>query len=114
MSTYIKKKLLPVKVYYQRLLKSFVIASIIMIFSLVLGILGYHYICHLKWLDPLSNALRLIGDMCPVDIVIDETKKVFASFYALFSGISFLTSFAILMTNSLQRLLYKFHIDRNE
>ena len=40
--------------------------------------------------------------------------KLFATFYALYSGVAFLTIMAVLMAPLLHRLLHKFHIEISE
>lgn len=110
-----KKKALPSKkVYYKRLLTSFLVATGFMVFSLTLGVFGYHFICDLPWVDSLLNASMILGGMGPVDVLQNNAGKIFASFYALYSGISFLSAFAILIAPALHRLLHKFHLDTDE
>lgn len=109
-----KKPLAPKHVYYKRLLKSFIVATIYMIFSLMLGVLGYHFICGFKWVDALVNASMILGGMGPVDIVPNDAGKVFTSFYALYSGVSFLSAFAILIAPALHRLLHKLKLEVEE
>ena len=55
--------------------------------GLGIGVLGYHYLCGLGWLDSLLNASMILGGMGPVDPLVGPSAKIFASFYALFSGI---------------------------
>ena len=102
------------KTYIQRLSKSFILASVFMLVSLLLGVTGYHYIGHLTWIDSLVNASMILGGMGPVDVIKNDTGKVFTSFYALYSGVSFLTAFSILIAPALHRLLHKFHLDRDD
>lgn len=99
------------KTYYKRLGFSFVISMCFLTFSLMIGILGYHFIGGLPWVDALVNASMILGGMGPVDAITSTPGKVFASFYALYSGISFLTSFSILLAPALHRLLHQFHLD---
>ncbi len=111
MNTVLKKPLPPKNVYYRRLLNSFLIAVAFLLFSLTIGVLGYHYIGKLEWIDALLNASMILGGMGPVDIIKNDAGKVFSSFYALYSGISFLSAFAILIAPAIHRLLHKFHLD---
>ena len=102
------------KVFYKRLLKSFLVASLFLLFSLTLGVFGYHYICKLGWLDALANASMILGGMGPIDVIKNDAGKIFISFYALYSGISFLSAFAILIAPALHRLLHKFHLETDK
>jgi hypothetical protein len=103
-------KLASTKEYFNRLLKSFSIAVCFLSLSLIMGILGYHFWGELGWLDSLHNASMILGGMGPVDPIKTNSGKIFASIYAIYSGVSFLTAFSILMAPALHRLLHKFHI----
>ena len=102
------------KTYIQRLGRSFILATVFMVASLLLGVAGYHFIGNLPWIDALVNASMILGGMGPVDVIKNDAGKLFTSFYALYSGVSFLTAFSILMAPALHRLLHKFHLDRDD
>ena len=102
------------KIYIQRLSRSFMLASVFMVGSLLLGVAGYHFIGNLPWIDSLVNASMILGGMGPVDVIKNDAGKVFTSFYALYSGVSFLTAFSILMAPALHRVLHKFHLDHDD
>jgi len=46
-----------------------------------------------------------------VDPVRTTVGKVFASAYAIFSGIAFITTVGILLTPAVHRFLHRFHLD---
>jgi hypothetical protein len=79
--------------------------------SLVLGILGYHYFEHLPWIDALVNAAMLLGGMGPVNELHTNAGKLFASFYALYSGIVFLVSVGVILAPLYHRFLHRFHLE---
>lgn len=83
-------------------------------FSLAIGILGYHYLAGFSWVDSLLNASMILAGMGPVDTLQTLTGKIFASFYALFSGIGFLASMGILMAPVVHRLFHRFHLELDE
>ena len=83
----------------------------IILASLVLGMLGYHYLESLSWIDSLLNASMILGGMGPVDQLKTDSGKVFASFYALYSGIILLASVGILAAPLFHRLLHRFHLE---
>jgi hypothetical protein len=68
----------------------------------------------MEWIDALVNASMILGGMGPVDVVTTDSGKIFTSFYALYSGISFLTAFAILIAPALHRLLHKLKLEVEE
>jgi hypothetical protein len=87
------------------------LALCILAFSLGLGIAGYHYLGGLDWIDALLNASMILTGMGPVDILRGNSAKLFASFYALFSGIVFLGVASILVAPFAHRFLHKFHLE---
>ena len=67
----------------QQLLRAVVVIAL----SLSLGILGYHLIAGLGWVDAFLNAAMILGGMGPVDPLVTPGAKLFAGGYALFSGL---------------------------
>jgi hypothetical protein len=108
------KPLLPVHAFIGRLTLHF-LGSICLIFSaLGIGVLGYHEFESLPWIDSLLNASMILGGMGPVDPVKTVAGKLFASFYALFSGIVFLVAVAVIFTPLFHRFLHKFHLAEDD
>jgi len=79
--------------------------------SLALGVLGYHLIAGLSWIDAVVNAAMILTGMGPVNEMTTVGAKLFASFYALFSGVAFLTIVAVLLAPAVHRFLHRFHLD---
>lgn len=93
----------------------FLLVAVAMIFgSLVLGILGYHYLEKLAWIDALVNAAMILGGMGPVNELHTNAGKLFASFYALYSGIVFLVSVGVILAPLYHRFLHRFHLEMEE
>ncbi|MBL7891511.1 MAG: hypothetical protein JNL63_02680 [Bacteroidia bacterium] len=105
-----KKPLLPVKRFVGRLLNNLLIAFILIALALLIGILGYHFVCGLAWIDSLLNASMILAGMGPVDIIQTNAGKLFASFYAVFSGVAFLSIIAVILAPVVHRFLHKFHL----
>ena len=105
------KPLLPKKEYYNRLFRNFLLGAAIVAFSLLIGILGYHFTEHLGWLDSLLNAAMILTGMGPVNPMTTTASKLFASFYSLFSGVVFLTTIAFVLAPAAHRFLHKFHLE---
>ncbi len=82
--------------------------------SLVLGILGYHFFEGLPYIDALVNAAMLLGGMGPVNELHTNAGKLFASFYALYSGIVFLVSVGVILAPLYHRFLHRFHLELEE
>jgi len=90
------------------------VAGGIVFVSLVLGVLGYHFFEGLPWLDALLNASMILTGMGPVEQLHSTGGKLFASFYALFSGIVFITTAGLLLAPLMHRLMHKFHLESKE
>jgi len=104
-------KLLPFPRFVGRVGKAFLTAFCIVVVGLLLGVLGYHFIAGLKWLDAVLNSAMILTGMGPVDPMKDAASKVFASAYALFSGVIFLTSIGIVLAPVFHRVVHKFHLE---
>lgn len=78
--------------------------------SLLLGVAGYHWIGGLAWVDALLDASMILAGMGPVSPLSSDAAKIFASVYALFSGVAFLTTFSILIAPILHRVLHQLHL----
>ncbi len=78
--------------------------------SLFIGILGYHFLEDLSWLDSFLNASMILGGMGPVNPVKTNAGKIFASFYALYSGVVLLASVGVLAAPIFHRFLHRFHL----
>ena len=79
--------------------------------ALMIGVVGYHVFGGLGWLDSLLNASMILTGMGPVDHLGSDAGKWFASAYALFSGIVFLSSVGVLMAPLVHRFLHRFHLE---
>lgn len=102
--------LLPFRSFLVRLLRSTLVAAFFILVSLGIGVVGYHRLAHLPWLDSLLNASMILAGMGPVDRVSSAAGKWFASGYALFSGVAFLTGVGVFMAPIAHRLLHHFHL----
>lgn len=99
--------------YYQRLYRSMGLFFVLLIICLGIGILGYHYFAKLEWLDSLHNASMILSGMGPVAEIKTVSGKLFSSFYALFSGVAFITNIGLLLTPVVHRFFHKMHVENN-
>lgn len=107
-------KLAPVKVFRKRVLKASLVSFLLFSFSLLIGIMGYHYFGKLQWVDSFINAAMILGGMGPVNQLDNDTAKIFAGCYALFSGVTFLIGMGVVLAPLLHRFMHKFHLDLDE
>ena len=86
------------------------LALAIMAVALGIGVAGYHFMAGLPWIDALLNASMILTGMGPVDVLRSNAAKVFASLYALFSGVVFISLMGLLLSPIAHRVLHKFHL----
>jgi hypothetical protein len=97
-----------------RLIRNASIVSVLISGALALGATGYHTLDGLPWLDAVLNAAMILTGMGPVNPVTTASAKVFATFYALFSGVFFLTMVAVLLAPAVNHFLRRFHLDLSD
>jgi hypothetical protein len=106
--------LLPRELFIRRLISYVFIACVLIILSLGIGVLGYRFFEGMSWLDALMNASMILGGMGPVNELHTSGGKLFASFYALFSGIAFLAIAGTLIAPIAHRFLHQLHLEMDE
>lgn len=105
-----KQPLAKKSVFVRRLALNGLIGLVLLFFSLGLGMVGYHFLENLSWIDSLLNASMILGGMGPVNPLQTVAGKIFASFYALYSGVILLASVGILAAPIFHRFLHHFHL----
>ena len=114
MFTHKQKKLAPVSVFIKRLAFSIIISSLFILVTLAMGIAGYHWIAGFGWVDSLLNASMILGGMGPVGELQTTGAKIFASIYALLSGLVFVGVMGVMISPILHRMLHRIHIDEGD
>jgi hypothetical protein len=94
-----------------RMINHLIAALCLLFVSLLLGIAGYMIFEHLSLLDAFLNSSMLLGGMGPVNMPDTTWGKIFAGCYALYAGLVFIVSAALIFTPVLHRILHKFHWD---
>jgi hypothetical protein len=111
MYEHFRQPLIPRAAFFLRVVWHVLIALGIVLVSLTIGIVGYHGFEDLSWIDATVNASMILGGMGPMNPLNTNAGKLFASFYALFSGIIFLVAIAVLLAPAVHRFLHRFHIE---
>jgi len=106
--------LAPTSIFVRRLLASLGIALSLIAVALSIGIAGYHILGRFNWIDSLLEASMILGGMGPVNELPNNAVKIFASAYALFSGLMFIAIMGIVLAPVVHRILHKFHVDGSE
>jgi hypothetical protein len=102
--------LAPLHVFRRRIVKSILLGTAVMFVCLMLGVLGYHYFAGIPWLDSLHNASMILSGMGPVVEIKSTAGKLFSSFYALFSGVIFITNIGVFLAPAIHRFFHKLHV----
>ncbi len=103
--------LLPRALFVRRLARWSAVAGAVLLGSLALGICGYHFLEGLPWIDALLDASMILGGMGPVDPIRTTAGKLFASFYALYSGLAIISVAGLLLAPIVHRFLHRFHVE---
>ena len=105
------RHLLPWTLFVRRFLKYLLFSFFLVTVGLGLGIVGYHRFAGFTWVDSFMNASMILTGMGPVGQLTTTTAKLFASIYALFSGLVFLTASSVIIAPIFHRLLHKIHLE---
>lgn len=107
-------ELAPVSVFYKRMLWNLMVACGLLGICLCIGIFGYHYTDNIAWIDALHNASMILSGMGPVVTIKSVGGKLFSSFYALFSGVAFITNIGIILAPMAHRLYHRLHVEESD
>ena len=108
------ERIVPFSVFAKRLVICLAISGLLALVALLIGIAGYHWLGGLGWIDSLLNASMILGGMGPVNQLTTTGAKIFASAYALFSGLVFIAVMGVVFAPIVHRMLHKFHIDEED
>lgn len=97
--------------FYIRLIRGVAIGLIYIAIAQYAGMLGYHYFENMSWVDSFVNAAMILSGMGPVSTLHTNAGKVFAGFYALFSGLLFILVIGIIFAPVVHRFFHKMHME---
>lgn len=100
--------------FFFRVLAHGLVASGVVLVALGAGVLGYRHFEGMSWLDALLNASMILGGMGPVTQLNTTGGKLFASAYALFSGVVFIGVMGLILAPFAHRILHRFHLADDE
>jgi len=86
----------------------------LIIFSLLIGTFGYYHFAQLNWIDSFYMSCMILTGMGPIIEMTSSAAKIFSSFYALYSGIAFLSITAVFFAPIIHRLLHILHVEPDE
>ena len=109
-----KQKVVTWQRFVVRLGRYSLFALILIVFSLAIGVFGYHYIGELDWLTAFHMSSMILTGMGPVAVMNSQAAVLFSSFYALYSGVAFLSITAVFFAPIIHRLLHILHVEEEE
>ena len=106
----------PRRVFVVRMLRNAAIAAGLVGGGLFIGMVGYHRLGGLSWEESFYySAMILSGEGPPPDprlaVAALVRLHIFVGFYALFSGVTFITMVGVLFAPALHRFLHRFHLE---
>jgi hypothetical protein len=101
---------IPRRQFLLRLAHSGVVSAGFIVLSLFAGMLGFHGLEGLSWIDAFLNASMLLGGMGPVHTPATFAGKLFAGLYALYCGLAVLVVAGMMLAPIAHRILHKFHM----
>lgn len=109
-----RQKVVPLTQFLIRVGRYTLVAVTLIIFSVCVGTIGYHYFGKLSWLDSFHMSSMILTGMGPVAEMKTDGAKIFSSFFALYSGVAFLSITAVFFAPIVHRLLHILHVESDE
>ena len=108
-----KQPLLRPRDFLRRVLAHLAATCVLLLGSVAIGMAGYMHYEHLAAIDAFLDTAMLLGGMGPVHIPVTADGKLFAGFFALYAGIVFIATAALLLGPVAHRVLHRFHLDKD-
>ncbi|MBK6785499.1 MAG: hypothetical protein IPG79_18410 [Saprospiraceae bacterium] len=106
-----KQKVVPLQHFLYRLGVYGLFAMGLILFSVMVGMAGYHHFGDISWLDSFYMACMILTGMGPVVEMTTSSAKIFSSLFALYSGVAFLSITAVFFAPIIHRLLHILHVE---
>ena len=109
-----RQKVVPLKHFIIRVGRYGLFSIMLIVLSLGIGIFGYHYIGKTGWLDSFHMSSMILTGMGPVVEMTTKGAKLFSSFYALYSGVAFLSITAVFFAPIIHRILHILQVESDD
>ncbi len=106
-----KDQLLPPREFVLRLGWSVAAGAVLILFSLSIGMIGYHSLENLAWIDAFLEAAMIMSGMGPVATMHSSAAKLFSGCYAIYCGITLIATTGVILAPVIHRSLHKFHLE---
>ena len=107
------ESLAPRGTFLRRLVTSTSLGLLAAAVSLLAGMLGYHGIEGLSWIDAFLNAAMLLGGMGPLEHERNTAGKLFEGIYAIYCGLAVISMAGIIAAPVVHRFLHKLHLEES-
>lgn len=101
------------RVFAGRLLRAVGFGLLLVAVSLGIGMLGYRAFEGMAWIDAFANAAMILSGMGPLQPLVTPAGKVFAGFYAIYSGLALISIAGIVFAPIVHRFLHRFHLEND-
>ena len=106
-----RQALLPRREFIRRLGWSLAAGGVLIAFSLSIGMVGYHLLGGLSWIDAFLDAAMILSGMGPMSPLHSDAAKLFAGCYAIYCGIALIATTGVILAPVIHRALHKFHLE---
>lgn len=106
-----RQPLLSKKEFYLRILRSVVFSLLLLVTTVGIGAIAFHFTEHYNWLDAALNCVLIMTGVGTVGVVNTSAGKVLTGIYSIISTLVFFAILVIIFTPILHRILHKFHLD---
>ena len=96
---------------YLHLTRNGLIGIGLIFLALLIGVLGYHGLEPMSWVDAFLNASMILSGMGPATTLTTSAGKLFAGCYALFSGLAFIAIVVIMLSPLIHKFFRKIHLE---
>jgi hypothetical protein len=109
-----RQPVVPMGRFLSRLGRNLLFGILVIFAALAVGMAGYMYLGGMGLIDAFVNAAMILSGMGPLGELKDDGIKIFAGFYALFSGILFIAVTGLVLAPVFHRVLHRFHVEAGE
>lgn len=108
------QRLAPQHIFLKRVFRGISLGLLLIVISLTIGMCGYHFFESMSWVDAFVNAAMILSGMGPMTPLQTAAGKMFAGFYALFSGLALIVIIGVIFAPVIHRFFHKFHMDSDK
>lgn len=108
------ERLVPIRRFALRLGRAILLWLGLTIVGLAIGMIGYAASEGMGAVDAFVNAAMILSGMGPVTELKTAGGKLFAGFYAIFSGLFVVIATGFVLAPILHRVLHSFHIEEGK